>query len=156
MQLVEVDVSDIIPYENNPRKNEKAVMPVMKSIKQCGYDQPIIVDEDMIVLSGHTRLMAIKQLGWDKVQVGIIENLTEEQKKKYRLLDNKVSEAAGWDLWKLEQELQGLDFGDLALDWGLGLEEDSTEFVNKEYSTDSFGDDKFKYECPCCGFRFNE
>ena len=88
--------------------------------------------------------------------MGIIEDLSEEQKKKYRLLDNKVSEAAGWDLDKLEEELEGLDFGDLNLDWGLGLEEDLTEFVNKEYTTESFGDDKFKYECPCCGFRFNK
>lgn len=156
MQLVEVNVKNIIPYTNNPRKNEKAVSPVMKSIEQCGYNQPIIVDENMVVLSGHTRLQAIKQLGWNTVKVGIIEDLSEEQKKKYRLLDNKVSEAAGWDLDKLEEELEGLDFGDLNLDWGLGLEEDLTEFVNKEYTAESFGDDKFKYECPCCGFRFNK
>lgn len=156
MQLKTVKVKDIIPYENNPRKNTKAVAPLMKSISQVGYDQPIIVDEDMIVLAGHTRLMAIKNLGWDDVTVAVAEGMTDEQKRKFRLLDNKVSESAGWDYAKLENEIMDLDFGDLDLNWGVGNEDDDTAFINAEYDLGNFDDDKFKYECPCCGFRFNK
>lgn len=60
MELVKVKLSEIKPYENNPRKNDDAVEAVMESIKQCGYVAPIIVDENMIILAGHTRFKALK------------------------------------------------------------------------------------------------
>lgn len=156
MKIENVNVEMLQPYINNPRKNDKAVDPLVKSIKQCGYCAPIIVDEEYVILAGHTRFKAIKKLGWTTVDVIVKEGLTEDQKIKYRLLDNKVGEAAGWDLDKLETEIAELDFEDLELDWGLGDEVADTEFVNTEYGIDSFDDKKFKYECPCCGFRFNK
>lgn len=156
MELINKNISDIKPYQNNPRKNDKAVGPVKKSIEQCGYCAPIVVDENMVILAGHTRFKAIQELGWTNIQVVIKRGLSDDQKRKYRLLDNKVGEAASWDLEKLEQEIDGLDFGDLDLDWGLGDRENDTEFLNTEFGLDSFGDATFKYECPCCGFRFNK
>lgn len=98
MELKKVSVKDIIPYDNNPRKNDNAVDAVMESIKQCGYIAPIITDEDMVVLAGHTRLKAIKRLGWRECNVEIIKGLTEEQKRKYRILDNKVGELASHEI----------------------------------------------------------
>jgi hypothetical protein len=111
MKVVKMLVKDIIPYENNPRKNDSAVDAVVESFKQCGYIAPIIIDESHVILAGHTRLKAAKKLGWKDVEVIVREGLTDEQKKKYRILDNKTNEFAEWDFEKLEAELSGLDFG---------------------------------------------
>lgn len=99
-----------MPYENNPRRNDDAVEAVAESIRQCGYRARIIVDENMVVLAGHTRLKAMQRLGWTECEVQVEDDLSEEQKRKYRLLDNKMSELAGWDFDRLTQELDGLDF----------------------------------------------
>lgn len=107
-----VKIEDIIPYENNPRKNDQAVPAVMESFRQCGYLSPIVVDENMVIINGHTRLKAAKRLGWTEMEVRVVQGLTEEQKRKARLLDNKTSEYAEWDIDKLVDELEGLDFGD--------------------------------------------
>lgn len=87
-------LADIVPYENNPRKNDKAVDAVAESIRQCGYVAPIIIDEEHIILAGHTRYKALLKLGWKEADVVIRTGLTEEQKRKYRILDNKTSEFA--------------------------------------------------------------
>ena len=120
MEIRKVPLSQIIPYENNPRRNDKAVDAVAESIRQCGYCAPIVVDENMVVLAGHTRLKALKRLAYSEAEVVIREGLTEEQKKKYRLLDNKTGELAEWDFEKLEQELENMDFG--GFDFGFSQE----------------------------------
>ena len=134
MEIKKVSVKDIIPYDNNPRKNDNAVDAVMESIKQCGYIAPIITDEDMVVLAGHTRLKAIKRLGWSECNVEIIKGLTEEQKRKYRILDNKVGELAEWNFSRLEEELDGLSFD--GFDFGfddLDQEEKTNEEREQEF-----------------------
>lgn len=109
-QLVRMRLADIIPYENNPRHNNNAVEAVKESIRQCEYIAPIIVDEDHIILAGHTRAKALDELGKDEADVMVVSGLTDEQKRKYRLLDNKTAEASSWDIDLLEIELEGLDF----------------------------------------------
>ena len=111
MRLENRTLTDIIPYRRNPRKNDAAVAAVRESIRQCGYIAPIIVDEEGVVLAGHTRLKALKAEGVKSAQVAVVEGLTEEQKRKYRLLDNKTAELAEWDMELLSAELEGLDFG---------------------------------------------
>lgn len=123
MEIVTRNLKDIRPYENNPRKNDNAVDAVAESIKQCGYIAPIIVDEDGVILAGHTRYKALQKLGRTECEVIVKEGLTEEQKRKYRLLDNKTNELADWDYDLLAEELGGLDFCDLDLDWGIDMEE---------------------------------
>lgn len=160
MKLVTLKLVDIVPYKNNPRKNDGAVNAVAESIRQCTYITPIIVDENNVILAGHTRYKALKALETQEIPCLICEGLTEEQKKKYRFLDNKTGEKATWDLMKLEVELEGIDlegfdfFGmgaDLTTDTGAEREiNGSTEF-----NAEVFGDEKFKYQCPSCGFRFN-
>ena len=117
MEIKMVRVEDIVPYENNPRKNDGAVDAVAESIKQCGYVAPIIIDEENIILAGHTRFKALKKLGRKEIEVIVRAGLTEDQKRKYRILDNKTNEFAEWDFGKLEEELLGMDFG--GFDFGL-------------------------------------
>lgn len=137
MELKKVKIADIIPYENNPRKNDEAVDAVAESIRQCGYCAPIVVDENMVILAGHTRLKALKKLGKDEAEVVIRDGLTEEQKKKYRLLDNKTNEFADWDFEKLQFEVADLDFGDF--DFGFG------DFGAGETDYDEYGDEDNPY-----------
>ena len=122
-KLSTMRMEDIRPYPNNPRKNDGAVDAVAESIRQCGYVAPIIVDEDGVILAGHTRYKALQKLGYKTADVLVKTGMTEEQKKKYRLLDNKTGELADWDYDLLEMELDGLDFGSLDLDWGIDMEE---------------------------------
>ena len=111
MEIKVLKLTDLVPYENNPRKNDGAVDAVVESIKQCGYVAPIIIDEENVILAGHTRYKALQKLGRKEVEVVIRSGLTEEQKRKYRILDNKTNEFAEWDFGKLEEELSGLEFG---------------------------------------------
>ena len=110
MELKKLKLTEIKPYGKNPRKNDGAVDAVAESIKQCGYCSPIVVDENYEVLAGHTRLKALKKLGRKECEVVVKEGLTEEQKQKYRILDNKTGEFAEWDLDVLQEQLKDIDF----------------------------------------------
>ena len=143
MELKKIKIEDIKPYERNPRFNDDAVDAVMKSIEQCEYIAPIVLDENNVILAGHTRYKALKKLGYKEAECVIKEGLTEEQKKKYRLLDNKTNELADWDMDLLAQELDGLDFGDLDLDWG-----EVSENVSKKYDSAISGALKEKFIMP--------
>lgn len=110
-ELKKVGINDIKPYEHNPRRNDGAVDAVAESILQCEYIAPIIVDEHSVILAGHTRYKALKQLGYNTIDIMVVSGLSSDQKKKYRLLDNKTNELADWDFKMLEAELADLDFG---------------------------------------------
>ncbi len=142
MQLVTKKLSEIRPYERNPRRNDPAVASVVESIQQCTYVAPIVVDEDGVILAGHTRYRALKKLKRKEAEVIVKAGLTEEQKRKYRLLDNKTAELAGWDLDLLADELEGLDFGDLDLDWGIKLDEEEKPGEEKP---GNFSKSEFEY-----------
>lgn len=160
MNLKNLKITDVFPYENNPRKNDDAVNAVAESIKQCSYITPIIVDENHIILAGHTRYKALKALKYEEITCLVCDGLTEEQKKKYRFLDNKTGEKATWDLMKLEVELEGVDlegfdFFGMAEDFTVETDAERKTNGSTEFDTEVFGDEEFKYECPKCGFRFN-
>lgn len=110
MNIVEKRLDELQPYENNPRKNDNAVPYVAKSIEKYGFKNPIIIDKNGVIVAGHTRYLASIELGLDKVPCIIADDLTEEQIKEFRLVDNKTSEFAGWDFDMLADELQELDF----------------------------------------------
>ena len=108
IQVVYKGVEELIPYINNPRLNDDAVDAVASSIKNFGFKNPIVIDSDNEIINGHTRLKAAKKLGLDTVPVIIADDLTEAQKKAFRLADNKVSEIAEWDIELLNIELESI------------------------------------------------
>lgn len=110
MQIVEINVNDLIPYENNPRNNDNAVKYVANSIHKFGFKIPIVIDRENVIVAGHTRLKAAKKLGFEKIPCVVADDLTPEQIKAFRVADNKVSEFSSWDFDKLENELSELDF----------------------------------------------
>ena len=106
MEIINKKIDELIPYENNPRKNDDAVEYVAKSIKEFGFKVPLVIDENNIIVTGHTRLKAAKELGLVEVPCIIANDLTPEQIKAFRLVDNRVSEFSSFDYLKLEDELK--------------------------------------------------
>lgn len=124
MQIVAKKVNDLIPYENNPRINDEAVEYVKNSISEFGFKVPIVIDKNNVVIAGHTRLKASKELNLKEVPCIIADDLTEEQVKAFRLADNKVSEKSMWDYQKLDEELDNiLDIDMSMFDFDLNIEE---------------------------------
>lgn len=128
MEILYKALSEIRPYENNPRVNDKAASAVAKSIKAYGFKVPIVISTDGEIVCGHTRYKASVQLGLDKVPCIVADDLTPEQIKAFRLADNKVSDVSIWDNKKLLQELDELNAfdGDLFTGFELGGLFDST------------------------------
>mgnify|MGYP003110274800 FL=1 len=106
MNIENIEINKVIPYENNPRKNQ-SVEKVASSIKDFGFQQPIVVDKNMVVIVGHTRLMGAKKLGLTHVPV-VQADLDEAKAKAYRIADNRVNEDSGWDNKLLQDELNKL------------------------------------------------
>ena len=124
MIVTDMPVETLVPYARNPRNNTAAIDAVKASIAEFGFRQPIVVDEKMVVIVGHTRLEAAKALGLKTVPVHVAEGLTPAQAKAYRLMDNRSHENAQWD-----DEMLRLEFGDLKLE---GFDLDLTGFDTEE------------------------
>lgn len=135
MEIREVSIKDIRPYEKNPRINDNAVEAVANSIKEFGFKQPIVVDGNMEIIAGHTRWKAAKKLKLKTVPVLVADDLTEEQVRAYRIADNSTGELATWDYDKLVEELQGItmDMGDFGLEMDQYIE--TTEMPEIEEDT---------------------
>lgn len=156
MEIIAMPIGDIVAYKNNPRINDKAVEPVAESIKEFGFKVPILLDKDNVIIAGHTRLKAAKQLGMKEVPCIRCEDLTPEQVKAFRLADNKVAEFADWDLAALNIEL-----GDIQMDM-----EKFGFFELPEIDIDDYLKDKQdkpadeekepeRIQCPHCGEWFD-
>ena len=133
MKVIMRSIADVIPYENNPRVNDKAVEAVAASVKEFGFKQPIVVDSAGVIVVGHTRLKAAKLLGMDKVPVVVADDLTDEQIKAYRLADNKTAELAEWDFGKLQEEMDALKDVDMSV---FGFEDIEIEDVEANIQED--------------------
>lgn len=143
MQVTFRQVADLIPYVNNSRTHsDEQVLQIASSIKEFGFTNPILTDEDNGIIAGHGRLMAAMKLGLSEVPTIVLEGLTEAQKKAYVIADNKLALNAGWEIDLLKIELNNLD--DLDFDLSiLGFDEielskmfdsDETELSEQEYS----------------------
>ena len=108
MKVEQWQLTQLRPYEHNPRLNDEAVDVVVASIREFGFRQPIVVDENGVIIVGHTRYKAAQKLGLDKVPVHVAKGLTPEQIKAYRIADNKTSEIAEWNYELLPLELSQL------------------------------------------------
>ena len=150
MNIIELNIEELKPYDKNPRRNEDAVDYVAESIKQFGFKVPIVIDKDNVIIAGHTRYLASKKLELKVVPCIKADDLTEEQVKAYRLADNKVSEFSTWDFDLLNEELEGIldiDMDSLGfdavneIDWA-GVDDLSEETYDKPI--------KDMLECPHC------
>ena len=132
MNIRNMLVKDLIPYERNTKKHDKTqINNVAESIKQYGFVQPIVIDKDNVVVIGHCRLLAAKQLKMKEVPCVCVEDLTEEQVKALRIVDNKSNESE-WDFDFLADELAELDLSDFDFDFGIEDEEEEAEIVEDE------------------------
>lgn len=145
MNVINVDIDKIIPYENNPRRNEKAVDAVANSIKEFGFQNPIILDRDYVIISGHTRRLAALKLKLKEVPCYIADDLTEEQVRAFRLADNRVASFAVWDEAKLKEEISRILSIDLS---DFGFKKDMIEGVFKEQLAGN------RHACPRCGYEW--
>ncbi|HWQ89511.1 MAG TPA: DNA modification methylase [Desulfitobacteriaceae bacterium] len=139
MIIKDININDIKPYRNNPRKNDQAVAAVAESIKQFGFKVPLVIDKNSKIVAGHTRLKAALQLGIQTVPCLIADDLAEEQIKAFRLADNKTAELADWDFSLLNIELEELSKLDLDFsmaDFGFDINSDA------EIEEDAFDADK--------------
>lgn len=129
MKIIDLKIDVLKPYDKNPRKNKEAVKYVAESIKEFGFKQPIVIDKNNVIVCGHTRLLAAKQLGLKEVPCILADDLTEEQINAYRLVDNKTNEFAEWDYELLNEELFNLPSLDMEL---FGFEEKKEEQIAEE------------------------
>lgn len=115
MEVTNVPIEKVIPYARNPRRNENAIALVASSIEEFGWQQPIVVDSEYVVIAGHTRLEAARKLGMTHVPVMVATDLSEAKVKAYRIADNRLAEEATWNEELLSKELK------LLLDAGYDL-----------------------------------
>ena len=159
MKVEQWDIERVKPYEKNPRRNDKAVEAVAKSIQEFGFRQPIVVDSAGVIVVGHTRYKAALKLGLKSVPVHVAAELTPRQARAYRLADNRSAEHAEWDVDLLPIELGELRDGgaDLKL---LGFTDKELAEYLREFDTDLDDGDADASEaaetvrCPKCGHEF--
>ncbi|MBQ8892528.1 MAG: ParB N-terminal domain-containing protein [Bacilli bacterium] len=144
MQIVNKNITEIKEYENNPRNNDGAVEYVANSIKEFGFKVPIVIDKNNVIVAGHTRYKASKLLGITEIPCIIADDLTEEQIKAYRLVDNKSAEYATWDMALLNMELESLQDFDMEL-FDFDIEKDLKEVVDDDYEIELPEEPKTKY-----------
>ena len=147
MQIKMVELKDLKPYENNPRNNDEAVKYVAKSIEEFGFKVPMVIDKDNVIVAGHTRYKAAKKLGIEEVPCIIADDLTEEQIKAFRLVDNKVAERATWNDDLLEIELNDILNINMQ-DFGFDLLKDIEELVNPYSQKVNIPQYEITGECP--------
>ena len=145
MNLREIATSRLKEYENNPRNNDLAVEKVKYSIERFGFLFPVVIDVNYVIVAGHTRVRACKELGIQSIPCIIADDLTEEQINFFRLVDNKTSEYSDWDFEKLKEELEVID---------LTLEENQLLLERFELSTEVFDIEPEQAEIKITAFNF--
>lgn len=161
MKTVMMQVDEIKPSPDNPRDNSKAIDAVAESIREFGFKVPCIVDEEGILITGHTRLEAAKKLGLEKIPVIIAADLDEEEKRQFRLADNKIGELSTWDIEKAEKEMaeiKDFDMGKFGFSEYLcsiqsGTEDDLVKAQDKQKSDEI---DEKNIKCPRCHAIFSK
>ena len=157
LQITYKALTEIKEYRNNPRKNEEAIEPVMESIKNFGFVVPILIDQNNIILAGHTRKKAAEILKLKEVPCIYVEDLTQEQQKAFRLVDNKTAEFSQWDMEKLEQELSSIFNIDMETFHFPDFSEEELGITDEDFLQESEISQSKKEKtviCPHCGKEF--
>ena len=147
MKIIYKDISEIKEYINNPRLNNETVEYLAMSIKEFGFKVPIIIDKNNVIITGHTRVKAAEQLGLEKIPCIVETDLTEEQIRKFRIVDNKTSEYAKWDFEKLSVELSTTTIDMI----GLGFIPEPIPIVKDKVLNRNNSDGLYQNRCPRCG-----
>ena len=155
MEIVYISPGELIPYENNAKiHTPEQVKRIANSIREFGFQQPIVVDKDNVVIIGHGRLFAAKELMLDTVPVVRAENLTEDQVKALRLADNKLNESP-YDFTRLEAELSELSIDGFDMEqFGFtepGSDDQESPDAFREYDEET----ETAHKCPRCGYEWN-
>lgn len=136
MEIIMRKVEELVPYENNPRNNEAAIEPVMNSIREFGFRIPVLIDQNDVIIAGHTRLLAAKRLEIEAIPCLYFEDMTPEQAKAFRLVDNKSSEFSTWNFDLLEKELSSLK--DLDFNMGdFGFFEPDNDYIDDFFNEET-------------------
>lgn len=136
MRVVEKKLDDLIPYAKNAKRHDETqIANVAESIRQFGFVQPIVVDKNGVIVIGHCRALAAKRLGMEKVPCVAVDELTDEQVRALRIIDNKTNESP-WDMELLAEELADIDLSGFDFDFGIDLPEESKEDEDKEIVED--------------------
>ena len=134
MNIKNIKIGDLAPYEKNTKKHDaKQIANVAESIRQYGFVQPLVVDAHNVVVIGHCRLLAAKKLKMTEVPCVCVDDLTDEQVRALRIVDNKSYESP-WDFDLIGDELADIDLSGFDFDFGIELD-------GEDYSPDEFGDD---------------
>ena len=159
MKIEKISIDKIKPYENNAKLHPpEQIEQIKKSIQDFGNNDPIAVDENSVIIEGHGRYQALKELGFKEIEVIRLTHLNEQQKKAYILAHNKLTMNTGFDFNMLSLELDSIDGFDMS-DFGFEIDfekENQRISENKEIDTKEFDDEKFHPECTRCGFRWND
>lgn len=148
MTIINKRVEDLKEYENNPRHNDNAVEAVANSIKEFGFKVPIVIDKHNVIIAGHTRLKAAKQLGLETVPCVVADDLTEEQAIAFRLADNKTAELAEWDYEMLQKEIDTIDIN--MSNFGFENFEVKND-ISEKHDDDHEDGGHEEIRCPRCG-----
>jgi DNA modification methylase len=140
MEIINRKVIDLIPYDKNPRKNDEAVKYVKASIEQFGFKVPIVIDADGVIVAGHTRLKAAKELGMKEVPCIVADDLNEEQIKAFRLADNMTASKSEWDVELLNTELLDLEANFDMSDFGFEIYSPTGEVSDDDFDADAVAD----------------
>ena len=146
MEIIYKNINELKKYEKNPRNNQNSIVEVAKSLKEFGFKVPIIIDENNVIICGHTRYEASKLLSINKIPCIIANDLTEEQIRAFRIVDNKVSEFSQWDYEKLKEELKKIDINIFDFKFFEELNIHDDDFIKEKLEKE--------YICPNCGEKF--
>lgn len=155
LKIEYVPIEDLKPYANNAKVHTaEQIEQIKESIKDFGFNDPIAIWGNNEIIEGHGRLIAAIEMGIETVPVIRLDDLTDQQRKAYILVHNKLTMDTGFNYDLLMDELEELF--DMSK-FGFDTEDEDPEYnlENTEYDTEEFNDEKFEYECPECGFRFN-
>ena len=144
LEVVMKKVKDIIPYENNPRKNEATALKLKRMIDRLGMKDPIVLDENDVIVCGHARLKACMMLGMEEVPCTYAYGLTQDEIDAYRIADNKTAEAAGWNYDKLVEEMKKLAEIGFELDFSGFNEAEQLYYAEQDATPDKQDKEEFK------------
>ena len=144
LEVVMKKVTDLIPYHNNPRQNEATALKLKRMIDRLGMKQPIVIDENDVIVCGHATLKACMMLGMEEVPCTYTYGLTEDEINAYRIADNKTAEIAGWNYDKLMTEMTNLANSGFDLEFTGFNEAEQLYYSEADATPDKQDRDEFK------------